>query len=99
VLPALTSATLPNLNAGWFLRAYAISFAAAILIAVVLLIPQVVRTARGAQAGRDLVDSVGLYFGVFLLGAMFGPAFGMVLVNFFHAVSNVVVAWGIQGSA
>ncbi|MCU1527305.1 MAG: hypothetical protein JWP75_1068 [Frondihabitans sp.] len=98
VLPALTSATLPNLNAGWFLRAYAISFAAAILIAVVLLIPQVVRTARGAQAGRDLVDSVGLYFGVFLAGAMFGPAFGMVLVNFFHAMSNDVVAWGIQGS-
>lgn len=98
VLPALTAATLPDLNAGWFVKAYAVSFAAAILIAVVLLIPQVVRTARGMQAGRDLVDSVGLYFGVFLTGAMFGPAFGMVLVNFFHAISNDVVAWGIQGS-
>lgn len=98
VLPALTAATLPDLNADWFVSAYAISFAAAILIAIILLIPQVVRTARGVQAGRDLVDSVGLYFGVFLVGAMFGPAFGMVLVNFFHAISNDVVAWGIQGS-
>lgn len=98
VLPALTAATLPDLNADWFVRAYAVSFAAAILIAVVLLIPQVVRTARGVQAGRDLVDSVGFYFGVFLVGAMFGPAFGMVLVNFFHAISNDVVAWGVQGS-
>jgi type IV secretion system protein TrbL len=98
VLPALTAATLPDLNAAWFVRAYAVSFAAAILIAIILLIPQVVRTARGVQAGRDLVDSVGLYFGVFLVGAMFGPAFGMVLVNFFHAISNDVVAWGIQGS-
>ena len=98
VLPALTSATLPDLNAAWFVRAYAVSFAAAILIAIILVIPQVVRTARGVQAGRDLVDSVGLYFGVFLVGAMFGPAFGMVLVNFFHAISNDVVAWGIQSS-
>jgi type IV secretion system protein TrbL len=98
VLPALTEATLPDLSADWFLKAYAVSFAAAIFVAVLLLIPQVVRTARGAQAGRDLIDSVGLYFGVFLVGAMFGPAFGMVLVNFFHAISNDVVAWGVQGS-
>lgn len=98
VLPALTEATLPDLSADWFLKAYAVSFAAAIFVAVLLLIPQVVRTARGAQAGRDLIDSVGLYFGVFLVGAMFGPAFGMLLVNFFHAISNDVVAWGVQGS-
>lgn len=98
VLPALTQATLPDLNAQWFLNAYAVSFAAAIFVAVLLLIPQIVRTARGAQAGRDLVDSVGLYFGVFLVGAMFGPAIGIVLVNFFHAISNDIVAWGVQGS-
>jgi type IV secretion system protein TrbL len=98
VLPALTSATLPDLNADWFLEAYAISFAAAIFVALILLVPQVIRTARGAQAGRDLVESVGLYFGLFLVGAMFGPAVGIVLVNFFHALSNDIVAWGLQGS-
>ncbi len=98
VLPALTDATLPDLSTDWFLRAYAISFAAAIFVAVALLIPQILRTARGAQAGRDLVESVGLYFGLFLVGAMFGPALGMMLVNFFHALSNDVVEWGLRGT-
>lgn len=98
VLPALTDATLPDLSTDWFLRAYAISFAAAIFVAVALLIPQILRTARGAQAGRDLVDSVGLYFGLFLLGAMFGPAIGMLLVSFFHALSNDIVEWGLRGT-
>lgn len=98
VLPALTQATLPDLTADWFVRAYAISFAASIFVAVVLLIPQVLRTARGAQAGRDLVDSVGLYFLLFLVGAMFGPLFGMMLVNFFHALSDDIVGWGLRGS-
>ena len=98
VLPALTDATLPDLSADWFLRAYAISFAASIFVAVALLLPQVLRTARGLQAGRDLVESVGLYFGFFLTGAMFGPALGMVLVNFFHALSNDIVEWGLRGT-
>ncbi len=98
VLPALTQATLPDLSADWFLRAYAISFAAAILVAVVLLVPQLLRTARGAQAGRDLVESVGTYFGLFLTGAMFGPVFGMVLVNFFHALSDDIVRWALGGT-
>ncbi|HOY80928.1 MAG TPA: hypothetical protein PK282_00800 [Rhodoglobus sp.] len=98
VLPALTDATLPDLSADWFLNAYAISFAAAIFVAVLLLLPQILRTARGLQAGRDLLESVGLYFGLFLVGAMFGPAFGMVLVNFFHAISNDVVEWGLRGT-
>ena len=98
VLPALTDATLPDLSADWFLSAYAVSFAAAIFVAVLLLLPQILRTARGLQAGRDLLESVGLYFGLFLVGAMFGPAFGMVLVNFFHAISNDVVEWGLRGT-
>jgi type IV secretion system protein TrbL len=98
VLPALTQATLPNLSAEWFLNAYAVSFAAAIFVAVVLLIPQVLRTARGVQAGRDLVQSVGTYFGLFLVGAMFGPAFGMMLVNFFHALSDDIVRWALGGT-
>lgn len=98
VLPALTEATLPDLSTEWFVRAYAVSFAAAIFIAVALLFPQILRTARGAQAGRDLVDSAGLYFGIFLAGAMFGPLFGMMLVNFFHALSDDIVTWGLQGT-
>jgi type IV secretion system protein TrbL len=97
VLPFLTNATLPDLTADWFVSAYRVSFATAIFVAVVLLIPQVVRTARGAQAGRDLLHSMGSYFAIFLTGAMFGPAIGMVLVNFFHSLSDVFVSWGVQG--
>jgi type IV secretion system protein TrbL len=98
VLPALTQATLPDLTADWFINAYRVSFATAIFVAVVLLIPQAVRTARGHQAGRDLVQSLGYYFAIFLIGAMFGPAIGMVLVNFFRSLSEVFVSWGVQGS-
>jgi hypothetical protein len=98
IMPALTSATLPDLTADWFINAYKISFATAIFVAVLLLIPQAVRTARGAQAGRDLVESVGLYFGTFLLGAMFGPAFGIMLINFFHSLTDVFVSAGLTGT-
>ena len=98
VLPALSSAAMPDLTASWFVNAYRVSFALAIFVAVVLLFPQFVRTARGQQAGRELVDSVGIYFGLFLVGAMFGPALGVVLVNFFNSLSDVLIGWGIQGS-
>lgn len=98
VMPVLTKATLPDLTADWFIQAYKISFATAILGAVLLLIPQLVRTARGAMSGRDLADSIGLYFPMFLVGAIFGPAFGIVLVNFFHSLSDVFASWGITGS-
>jgi type IV secretion system protein TrbL len=96
VLPALTDATLPDLSAEWFISAYRVSFAAAIFLAVALLFPQFIRTARGRQSGRELIDSLGLYFGTFLLGAIFGPAAGMMLVTFFHSLSDVFVSWGIQ---
>ncbi|GGA99226.1 hypothetical protein [Conyzicola nivalis] len=96
VLPALTEATLPDLSADWFISAYRVSFAAAIFLAVALLFPQFIRTARGRQSGRELIDSLGLYFGTFLLGAIFGPAAGMMLVTFFHSLSDVFVSWGIQ---
>lgn len=98
ILPALTGATLPDLTSEWFINAYKISFGTAIFVAVFLLIPQAVRTARGAQAGRDLVESIGLYFGTFLVGAMFGPAFGMILIRFFHSLTDVFVTAGLTGS-
>lgn len=98
VLPAITEATLPDLTLGWFVRAYAISFAAAIFIGIVLVIVQLVKVARGTLAGRDLLDTLGLYFPAFLGGAMFGPVAGVLLVNFFHALSNDVIAWGVAGS-
>ena len=98
LLPQLTSATLPDLTVDWFISAYRISFAVAILGAILLLIPQILRTARGAQGGRELFESIGLYFPLFLVGAMFGPAIGALLVNFFHALSDSLAAWGITST-
>lgn len=98
ILPALTEATSPDYSAEWFINAYKISFAAAIMVAVIVLIIQFVRTARGQQSGRTLVDSVGTYFGLFLLGGMFGPLVGMMLVEFFHSLSGVFINFGISGT-
>lgn len=98
ILPTLTAAVLPNVTTEWFINLYKISFATAIFVAIVLIIPQVVATARGNMAGRDLVDSIGLYFGLFLVGAMFGPLAGFLLVQFFHALSDVFVAAAVTGS-
>jgi len=98
VLPQLTEATLPDFSSDWFISAYQISFATSIFIAVVILILQTVRTAQGTLAGRDLIQSFALYFPGFLIGGMFGPAAGILLVSFFHSLSDVFVKWGITGS-
>ncbi len=99
VLPALTHATLPDLTAGWFIQAYQVSFALAIFVFVALLIPQIVRTARGHQSGRELGESLTLYGPAFILGAMFGPALGAFLVKFFGALSDSLIAWGVTSNS
>ena len=99
VIPALGHAALPDLSVDWFLHAYAISFALAIFVAVFLVGLQFVRTARGEQGGRDLAESVGMWFPLFLYGTMFGPLLGTILVEFSSALTDVLVQWGVAGSA
>lgn len=99
VLPAVTDATLPDLTADWFVKAYAVTFALAIFLAVALLLPQVVRAARGALSGRELLDSIGIYFPLFLVGSMFGPPFGVILVRFFGSLSDTIIGWGVTDTA
>lgn len=99
VMPAITKATLPDLTADWFINAYKVSFALAIFVMVALIIPQVVRTARGQQSGRDLAESLGLYAPLFLIGAAFGPLLGSFLVKFFGALTDSLVSWGINSSS
>ncbi|MDJ0324353.1 hypothetical protein QMG61_11330 [Cryobacterium sp. PH31-AA6] len=99
VLPTLTQATLPDLTADWFIQAYRVSFALAIFVFVALLIPQIVRTARGHQSGRELGESLTLYGPAFILGAMFGPALGAFLVKFFGALSDSLIAWGVTSNS
>ncbi|MBG6060007.1 hypothetical protein IWX89_003480 [Cryobacterium sp. MP_M3] len=75
------------------------SFALAIFVFVALLIPQIVRTARGLQSGRELGESLTLYGPAFILGAMFGPALGAFLVKFFGALSDSLIAWGVTSNS
>jgi len=99
VLPAITSATLPDMTAEWFINSYRISFGIAIFVFIIVLIPQFVRTARGQQSGRDLGESLGLYAPMFIIGAAFGPAIGAVLVKFFGALSDSIISWGVNTSS
>jgi hypothetical protein len=99
VLPAVTNATLPDLSAEWFVKAYAVTFALAIFLAVALVLPQVVRAARGVLSGRELLDSIGIYFPLFLVGSMFGPLFGVILVRFFGSLSDTIIGWGVTSTA
>lgn len=99
VLPALTHATLPDLTADWFISAYRVSFALSIFVLVALLIPQIVRVARGTQSGRELGESLTLYGPAFMIGAAFGPALGAFLVKFFGALSDSLIAWGVTNNS
>lgn len=92
VIPALMNATKPDLSAQWFQNAYAVSFGIGIMLWLVLLIFQALRTARGAGSGFDLMDSLTTQSGSFIVGAMYGPAVGWVLVNFFHALADGILS-------
>lgn len=98
-LPALTGATLPDLSSQAFIETYRVSFTLSLFVAVVLLVVQLLRTAKGTQSGRDTLHAIGLYFPGFILGVMFGPLIGILVVNFVHALSNSLLQWAYQGSA
>ncbi|WAH99754.1 hypothetical protein [Arthrobacter sp. MMS18-M83] len=99
VLPALAHATEPDLSAQWFLNAYAISFASAIFVWVVLLAVQFAKVARGTMSTRDLMESLGPQTAQFFFGALYGPMLGWFVVKFFSALSDSFIAWGITGAA
>lgn len=99
VLPALVHATEPDLSADFFIRAYAISFAAAILLWGILLIMQFVDLSRNKIAGQDFIDTVFLNSSIFFGGALFGPWVGVFLVKLFGSMSQGIIEWGVGGSA
>nr|WP_176705555.1 hypothetical protein [Arthrobacter sp.]AXV46684.1 hypothetical protein pA58H3_p70 [Arthrobacter sp.] len=99
LLPALSKATEPDLSADFFIQAYAISFAAAIMIWGLLLIVHFVAVARGHMAGQDFVDTLFMRSVVFFAGALFGPWVGVFLVKLFGSLSDSLIVWGVGSSA
>lgn len=98
-LPAVTGATLPDLTNAAFIDTYRVSFTLSLFVAVILLVVQLVRTARGSQSGRDTLHAIGIYFPGFIFGVMFGPLIGILIVNFVHALTDSLLAWAYQGTA
>lgn len=90
--------TLPDLTLPAFVETYAVSFALSFFVAVLLLMFQLLRVARSRQSVRDFFESIAVYFPLFIGGMMFGPAIGVVIVDFVRALSNVMIDFAYRGS-
>lgn len=90
--------TLPDLTLPAFIETYAVSFALSFFVAVLLLMFQLLRVARSRQSVRDFFESVSIYFPLFIGGMMFGPAIGIIIVDFVRALSNVMIDFAYSGS-
>jgi hypothetical protein len=98
VLPGLEKATHPDLTKEWFIGAYRISFALAILVWVVFLGWNFVQLARRRISSDALVESLAFYTPTFFFGAIFGPALGQVVVRFTGALTDSLIQWGVSTS-
>jgi type IV secretion system protein TrbL len=99
LLPALSKATEPDLSVDWFIKAYAISFALAIVVWGFLLVFQFVAVARGALAGQEFVEVLTTKTALFFGGALFGPLIGVMLVKALGGLSESLISWGIVSSS
>lgn len=99
LMPALAHATEPDLSSDFFIKAYAISFAAAIMLWGILLVRQFVDVAKGTMAGQDFIDVLFLRSAIFFGGALFGPWIGVFLVKFFGSMTQGLIAWGVGSSS
>jgi len=98
VLPALVKALHPDLSAHWFVEAYKVSFAAAVILWGVLLGWQFVQYGRRRVGPEELMETVVQYTPMFFLGAAFGPAVGNVLLRLVGALCESIISWNGQGS-
>jgi type IV secretion system protein TrbL len=99
LLPALSKATEPDLSVDWFIKAYAISFALAIVVWGFLLVFQFIAVARGALAGQEFVEVLTTKTALFFGGALFGPLIGVMLVKALGGLSESLISWGIVSSS
>lgn len=99
ILPAMVKVTHPDLGVDWFISAYRVSFAVAVMVFVVLLMFEFVRLGGRRISGDEMAETLALWVPVFFLGAAFGPALGAFLVTFFGSLGDSLVAWGLGTSA
>lgn len=99
ILPALKDATEPDLSAQWFISTYKVSFALAILLWSFLLIYNLVQYSRRQVSGDDVLESFTVYSPIFIIGAVFGPMLGQLLVRLSGALTDGLIAWGVAKSS
>ena len=98
VLPALQKLTHPDLTVDWFVSAYGVAFALAVFVLVGFIGWNFVLLARRKISGDDVIDTLTFYTPVFFMGAIFGPLFGTLIISLIGALSDSVIAWGVNGS-
>ncbi|GAA3621736.1 hypothetical protein GCM10022199_27730 [Marihabitans asiaticum] len=98
LIPALARVTEPDLSAEWFINAYRISFAGAVIAWVLILLYDLTTFRRRGESGAELVDSVVRWSPVFLVGSMFGPAAGASIVKLIGSLNASLINWGIAST-
>lgn len=99
VIPALSRLTQPDLSTDWFLSAYKISFAAAIMGWLLITLYDLATFKSRGESGREVVDSLTKWTPLFIGGSMFGPAAGAFLVKGIGALNASLVKWGLSTTA
>lgn len=98
VLPALQELTHPDLTVDWFVSAYGVAFALAVFVWVAFVGYNFVLLSRRKISGDDVTDTLTFYTPVFFIGAIFGPLFGTLIISVVGALSDSIIAWGVNGS-
>ena len=98
LIPALARVTQPDLSAEWFINAYKISFAGAVIVWVLILLYDLTTFRRRGESGAEVVDSAVRWSPVFLVGSMFGPAAGASIVKLIGSLNESLINWGIAST-
>lgn len=99
VIPALSRLTQPDLTKDWFYDAYQISFAAAVLGWVVILLWDLATVRQRGGSGQDVWESLTVYTPLFFGGATFGPLVGQFLVRGVGSLNAALADWGLSATA
>ena len=98
VLPALQDLTHPDLTMEWFTSAYAVAFGLAVFVWLVFLVWNFVQLSRRKISGDDVIETLVVYTPAFFIGATFGPLIGTLIVSMIGALSDSIIAWGVNGT-
>lgn len=95
VLPAMNKLTRPDLSKDYFLSAYKISFALAILLFIGFVGWNFVLLSRRRISGDEVFDTLAFYGPLFFFSVIFGPLLGTMLLDLTGALTDSLSAWGV----